>query len=207
MDNRQLKKGISFKFVIFCLILLANLFFSPCLFIGCAGSSMVPPASESVVVECELPHLWQCSQRELKDRGFRLDRVDLRAGVIQTYPRLSSQWFEVWARDVASWHDRAEASLHTIRRQANLKVEPITQTQSKYNLTCSVTVQRLSTQSSRSRSHQANEISTDTAAESPIWNSTNGNAEPEKVWINLGPDPALEIDILQSIKKSLINGK
>ena len=205
MDNRQLKKGISFKFVIFCLILLANLFFSPCLFIGCAGSSMVPPASESIVVECELPHLWQCSQRELKDRGFRLDRVDLRAGVIQTYPRLSSQWFEVWTRDVASWHDRAEASLHTIRRQTHLKIKPVTQ--NKYNLTCTVTVQRLSTQSSKAGSPQAKDISTDTVAESPIWNSTNKNAESEKVWINLGPDPALEIDILQSIKKSLINGK
>jgi hypothetical protein len=60
--------------------------------------------------------IWGVAQDVLRRNGFRLDRLDRRAGVITTFPETSQHFFESWRHDVDTPYDFAEASLRTVRR-------------------------------------------------------------------------------------------
>ena len=106
---------------------------------GCAGTAE-PVAAGPVVVHDDRHVVWTVSKAELKRRGFRLDRADRRLGVLETLPRTSSQWFEFWGQDVVTGAERAEASLHTVRRKVLLKLAPVADKQTE--LQCRVIVER-----------------------------------------------------------------
>ncbi len=96
-------------------IILALLFLA--LTVGGLGcSEPIATAPEPLLVQAEVDQIWQLCQTELKTRGFHLNRVDRRSGIIETYPLTSKQWFEFWRQDVVTVYDLAESSLHTIRR-------------------------------------------------------------------------------------------
>lgn len=65
---------------------------------------------------------WEGIQNALHNRGFKLDRVDERAGVITTLPVTSQQFFEVWRHDVNTREDFWEATLNPIRRWVEVNV-------------------------------------------------------------------------------------
>ena len=44
--------------------------------------------------------LWNACRRAVESRSFAIDRVDLRGGVMTTFPQVSKQLFEPWRNDV-----------------------------------------------------------------------------------------------------------
>jgi len=179
----------------------AWLIFGSFLLVGCASTpveSVKEGAGEGIIVEAEAEILWQSCQSELKNRGFRLDRVDLRSGVIETFPMVSSQWFEFWRRDVADAASLAESSLQTIRRRVGIKLTPMGG--DKYRFNCRVTVQRLSIPPPAvSGSVWAEHVFSSTAGRSPVWNDPGGILEDGWVWVTLGNDTALADEIIRSV--------
>jgi hypothetical protein len=176
---------------------LMGLFSGLFLLAGCV-SAPVESAKESIIVEAEAGILWQSCKSELKNRGFRLDRVDLRSGVIDTFPMVSRQWFEFWRHDVVDTASLAESSLQTIRRRVGIKLTPLGG--DKYRFNCRATVQRLSMPPSAvSGSVWAENVFYSTAGRSPIWNDPDGG----RVWVTLGNDTALAGNIISSVKAAL----
>ena len=96
---------------------------------GChrAYSPVVPlDASPTVktVTEANPDCVWESIQETLRQRGFRLDRVDREAGVITTMPETSQHFFEFWRRDVDTRPDFWEASFNTMRRWVQVTMTP-----------------------------------------------------------------------------------
>jgi len=178
-----------------------GLIFGSLLLSGCASApveSAKDGVGESIIVEAEAGILWQSCKSELKNRGFRLDRADLRSGVIDTFPMVSRQWFEFWRRDVVDAASLAESSLQTIRRRIGIKLTPLGG--NKYCFNCRVTVQRLSMPPSAiSGSVWAENVFYSTAGRSPIWN----DPDDTRVWVTLGNDTALADNIVRSVNMML----
>ncbi len=171
------------------------------LFNGCA-STPVESAKETIIVEAEAGVLWQSCQSELKNRGFRLDRVDLRSGIIETFPMVSSEWFEFWQRDVVDAASLAESSLQTIRRRVGIRLTPLGG--NKYRFNCRVTVQRLSMPPPAiSGSVWTENVFSGTAGRSSVWSDPAGVLEGGWVWVTLENDTALADDIIRSVNMVL----
>ena len=168
-----------------------------CMQVGCSEVGVLP-ASEPVVVAGDKDELWRVCQDEVKGRGFRLDMVDLRSGVIATYPLVSSQWFEFWRRDVVSNATRLESSLHTVRRRVHLELKA--QDTREYRLVCRVEVERFS--SPPRITGGTVRVQKTFSRTSRLGRDTDA-IEDKQRWIRLGGDPALEADILNSIKMTL----
>lgn len=61
----------------------------------------------------------------LRELDFPPDRVDRERGTITAGPSTGGQWFEIWRRDVHGGYQMLESSLHTIRREVGIKIEPL----------------------------------------------------------------------------------
>lgn len=68
--------------------------------------------------------VWTAGADVLREHGFRIDRMDRRAGIITTKPQTSQQFFEFWRKDVDTPYDRLEASFRTVRRYVKLETQP-----------------------------------------------------------------------------------
>jgi hypothetical protein len=66
--------------------------------------------------------LWEAAREVLREHHFRLDRVDLREGVVTTMPAASQHFFEFWRRDVDTTPDFWEATLNPLRRWVEVRV-------------------------------------------------------------------------------------
>ena len=83
------------------------------------------PRPSMTVVSAEVggvgyDRLWDVSLEVLRRYNLVPDRQDMRAGVMTTQPVTCAQWFEVWRPEVVDSRSKLEASLHTIRRQAEV---------------------------------------------------------------------------------------
>ena len=162
---------------------------------GC-GPTQRLDVDNPLTFKCDPDRLWRQSQTELKVRGFDLDNVDRRAGVIETEPRTSSQWYEFWARDVVTWQGRAESSLHTLRRSVRLEMRA--DPDSSCRLSCRALVDReVIAPGVVSGSARANSIFAGAAGRMPTLKPLGDQQISQ--WVSLGRDNALEQDILQSI--------
>lgn len=160
---------------------------------GCVGEPVKPSADAFMTAHQESGAIWEVCQRELKGRQFRLDRVDKRSGIIETYPLVSKQWFEFWRNDVVDSYSQSESNLHTVRRKVILKVK--SQTSEGHRIQCQVKVERLS-------SHKI--VLTGTARARKIFSYRITEQNRKKMqWIPLGRDFALEKSIVASIEKSI----
>ena len=61
----------------------------------------------------------------LRELDFPPDRVDREAGTISAGPSTGGQWFEIWRRDVHGGYQILESSIHTIRREVGIHIEPV----------------------------------------------------------------------------------
>ncbi len=96
-----------------------------------------------IVPEKDYDVVWDEVIDVLREHYFVPEREDRNAGLIVTYPSISSQWFEFWRDDVLSGFDRTESSLHTIRRIVEIKFKSIGG--KKLKITANVYVQRKET--------------------------------------------------------------
>ncbi len=92
--------------------------------------------------ELAFTRLWESCLDVLRAQRFRIDREDLRAGVITTFPETSQQFFEFWRHDVDTAYDFAEASLRTVRRRVTVQLTPAVQP-GTYELTVTVDKERM----------------------------------------------------------------
>lgn len=167
-----------------------------------SGCTLPPERTHDdfIVIQANRNALWLRCQKELKDRGFRLDRVDPRAGIIETYPLISRQWFEFGRQDVADRQSLLESSLHNIRRQVHIELIP--EGNDNFRLLCRVNVQRLSKPPTLfSGTVWAENIFSGADGRIHTWSETDSPQDKLQVWINLGNDPALEAQFYKSIQK------
>ena len=168
---------------------------------GCSGARRVDVANP-LPLHHPADQVWLASQAELKSRAFGLDRIDRRHGIIETLPRTSSQWYEFWARDVVTAEDRAEASLHTIRRVVHLEMRAVAE--DRCSLTCRANVERhVADAPAVSGSVRANAVFAGVAGRMP---SLKGHPDTHAAqWVSLGRDTALEQDVLRSIAATILH--
>ena len=96
---------------------------------GTVGCHQPVPPTEPVSQQVTLAHdgdfdrLWESALLTLRHHRFELDRVDRRAGLITTLPTTSQSFFEFWRHDVDTAYDLFEASLRTVRRRAEVRID------------------------------------------------------------------------------------
>jgi hypothetical protein len=83
------------------------------------------PVQADVIVEQEgdFDNLWETALRVLRQANLRPDRQDQRDGIITTFPITCQQWFEFWRDDAMGPYQFLESSMHTIQRQAVIKIQ------------------------------------------------------------------------------------
>ncbi|MHC4717209.1 MAG: hypothetical protein ACYS5V_09585 [Planctomycetota bacterium] len=85
---------------------------------GCAATR--PPLC--VTGDKEFDAIWDASRSVLSEYRFVVDRSDLRAGIITTYPMVGRHWFEPWRQDAPTSRLAAMHSLHTIWQTVTVTV-------------------------------------------------------------------------------------
>lgn len=140
--------------------------------------------------------LWVAVQDSLRDYCFRIDRVDLREGVVTTLPETSKQYFEFWRRDAVTAYDVWESSINPMRRWVEVRAvkEP---PQSQRVVAVTVHKERLS-----SPDRQFNNSTAAYRFFGDALPSTTGimRVTPEyDRWLAMGRDPALEARLVEQI--------
>jgi len=168
---------------------------------GCL-SPAVSYVEEPVLVSGDVDEIWQACQDQLKERGFRLDLVDRREGIIISYPQVSKQWFEFWCQDVVTSGDLVESSMHTVRRIIQIEMDDLGY--QSYGLHCRAVVERLwrGTEIVGGRV-RAREILGKSVGRIPVYGSGSPAEAASEVWLPVGEDHALASIILQSISGML----
>ncbi len=168
---------------------------------GCAtnrdrvlNSSHHWPVAESLDTQ---DRLWAAAKETIRRLGYRLDRVDRRAGVISTLPEMSQQLFEFWRHDVDTPQDLWESAFNPIRRRVDIAMRTSLDEPGQMTLEVIVTKQRIS-----SLDRQFNS----TIAAYQFFGSglpaTTGQQQSTQVvdkWIDMGRDPAMEDYLLRQI--------
>ncbi len=164
---------------------------------GCATPS-APVPTEPRIIQGDPHVIWKAGQDELTSRGYPLDRVDRRTGVIETFPITSKQWFEFWRNDVVGDEALAEASLQTIRRQVKLQVTQVEPDQLR--LECLVLVEKYdSSQEIYPSQTRTYNVLGNVTGRIPLLSSSEKRKDKPEEWIRLGEDPELQKTILDSI--------
>ncbi|MFC1782616.1 hypothetical protein ACFL02_03405, partial [Planctomycetota bacterium] len=170
--------------------LLIILLVAICLLGGGCTSTPVKASGQTYVVRGDPNYIWLVCQEQLKKRGFRLDQVDRRRGIIRSFPLISKQWFEFWCQDVVTGEGLLESSLHTLRR--TIRLEMATADKRQYSLRCQVGVERLSSErqivSGRVR---AWEILGRTVGRLPPLSGGDSRGVAAEQWLPVGEDHAL----------------
>lgn len=99
--------------------------FSAALFFSCGCEA--PPAggpTETVLHIADRDVFIDRTLTLLRENDFRPQQVDRVEGVAIAGPSTSGQWFEFWRPDHQDAYQNLEASLHTIRRMAIVRVIP-----------------------------------------------------------------------------------
>ena len=164
---------------------------------GCA-SHRLEATKSSIEVSGDLEGVWSVCQRQIKNRGFELDRIDLRSGIIETYPLISKQWFEFWRNDVIDGDSLTQSSLHTVNRLVKLKIDKLDN--NNYRLQCQVEKLKLyydrDVKGAKVRAQE-----TFAASQSQIFN--NKYSGDNVKWLPAGIDPVLQQAILKDISSNL----
>ena len=184
---------------------------------GCAGRSRHPdPRPEAglpeywqrrpAVARAEHPdfnRLWNACRRAVQARSFTVDRVDLRGGVMTTFPQVSRQLFEFWRNDVGTLPGVLESSLGTVRR--SVRVEVRRQQDGTYAAEPKVVVERYAQSERRitSVARYAEIFALDPAEGGSRERGRSGGDVPEAYWYAHGRDEALERKIAQDVRRDL----
>lgn len=90
--------------------------------VGC-GSRAVAPSFE--LSADDYAEAFDAARDVLRERGFELDRVDARAGVITTAPRASAGLATPWIQHSPTLREASGATLHPDRRMAIVSFAPV----------------------------------------------------------------------------------
>lgn len=148
----------------------------------------------------EFESLWQAAEQTVRGRGWRLDRLDYRNGVMSAEPTTSQQFFEFWRRDVATGADLARSSLATVRRTTRFEFQR--NPDGRYEVRPKVLVEQLASSGRRLTTavqyQRAFELNPTGSRE-----LDQGVALPPQYWYAVGRDQALEKELAEEIGKKL----
>jgi hypothetical protein len=164
---------------------------------GCSSESQMAQSEPACLQTTDKSRIMEIGQDVLTRMNFVIEKYDVEAGFVNTQPLRAGQVFEFWRTDNVGTAATAEASLHSIRRTAQLTVST---TAGRVCTTCEVGVERLSL--------PAREITGMSWLAGMFTDSGQAQQRltlrPEQAegmaWINLGRDGALEKKILASIE-------
>lgn len=164
---------------------------------GCSAPERTGPVTLRTfedVGDAQREVLWNAAQDVLREHHFRLDRVDRRAGIIQTYPQTSQHAFEFWRKDVDTAYDFLEASMRTVRRSVEVGLAPA---ESGDALTVTVRREYYSTPERQFNSSVAalRMFTTDL----PRADTGERITAADSYWIDAGRDPDMEAYLLGKI--------
>lgn len=168
---------------------------------GCATTQELTPNAGSVnVPDISVAEAMAAAETVLGGMHFVVEKADPVQGVIRTKPLTGAQFFELWRCDNVGVAQTMEASLQTLRRFVELRLQS---DGGQVRIDCHVHVQRLSL--------PANEIASVSQAYRMYSASTSTvqrlELRPEQreglAWIDLGEDPALAERILKRITQRI----
>lgn len=141
-------------------------------------------------------------QDTLRRCNYRLDRVDLREGLVTTLPETSKHFFEFWRHDVDTRHDFWEATLNPIRRWVEVRLSDDTDGQV---LAVVVHKERLS---APDRQFNSTGAAYQFFGESlPSTTGLDRVTRADDRWLDVGRDPAMEDYLLRRILDRLALGE
>ena len=139
--------------------------------------------------------LWTACKDELTARGFSIGFQNRKAGIIETNPLTSKQWFEFWRNDVVDSSSTIKSSMHTTNRVITLNINS-----DDSSVECTAKINR---QYDKYTEKAPPVITEDSLiATSYILIREDDNKTP-KTWAYIGRDSKLEQSILQSISKRI----
>lgn len=163
---------------------------------GCQQPTQPKGPTDTQLTGADFEQLWQTGLEVLRRYNFRPDRQDRRAGVITTLPTTGAQWFEFWRPGIHGGFEAAEANLHTVRRQATVRILPAAE-QGQLYVSVQVDVYR----------YAAPERQVTTASGAlqifgeklPTAEGEMGSQAGAAYWVSLGRDSRLEDELLRRI--------
>ena len=159
------------------------------------GCQKPQPVTNPMSVNSSSENIWMACKDELRSRGFSIDFQNRQAGIIETRPLISKQWFEFWKNDVVDNKSLAKSSIQTTNRIVMINIDDQSKPQS---VKCTVTVNKLYT-TSIADSKQARSEDAFVATQYLL----EKKSDSQQYWEPAGNDPALEEAILRSIKSKL----
>jgi len=181
-EDRSQKSVLCSLFSVLCSLVLA----------GCARQQKYETIEQILVPGVTKAEAMQIAEDILAKMHFTIDKADVDSGIITTKPLPGAQFFEFWRSDNVGALAAAEANLHSIRRIAQLNINP---QDDKLYISCNVQVQRLSVPNACPERIRGN-LLRQTKFEIP----TLGGME----WIDLGKDTQLATNILKRIEQQLV---
>lgn len=143
-------------------------------------------------------------QDTLRRCNYRLDRVDLREGLVTTLPETSKHFFEFWRHDVDTRHDFWEATLNPIRRWVEVRLSNDAKADSQV-LAVVVHKERLS---APDRQFNSTGAAYQFFGESlPSTTGLDRVTRADDRWLDVGRDPAMEDYLLRRILDRLAPGE
>ena len=151
----------------------------------------------------DFDQLWNACRRAVQSRSFMIDRVDLRGGVMTTFPQVSKQIFEFWRNDAGTLPAVMESTLGTVRR--SVRVEVVRHDDGTYEASPKVVVERYAQSERRvtSVARYTEVLGVDPLQEGSRARDRLGADLPAAYWYALGRDEPLERQIVEDIRRDL----
>lgn len=176
----------------------------PLLLIGCAIPQVNPfasapgPATNPLLVATQNEELvWERAVEVLHEFHFEIGRENRLGRVIDTKPLVGAGMLEPWHRDSVTLTDRLESSLQSIRRRAQVSMQPDDQGRG-YLVSVAVYKELEDLPGVAANSAGAATFSESTPLDRDL-NPVVGQSTPS-IWIPVGRDPGLEQSLLQRLK-------
>jgi len=167
---------------------------------GC-GTEEKFAASEPICLQGYREPAMQAGEEVLDDLCFIIEKYDVDKGLIRTRPLSGAQSFEFWRGDNVGAFNTAEANLQSIQRAVELS---FSESDGRVCLRCRVYVERLSIPDKQISSISGLSGAFTTSDASLQRLQLNPEQAEKMVWLQLGPDAALERKILGLIENKIV---
>lgn len=167
---------------------------------GCARQQRYEPVGQIYVGNAGKVRAMEAAEHVLAKMHFTIDKADVESGFIRTRPLPGAQPFEFWRSDNIGSFNASEASLHSIRRIAELSMS---REGKRLRIDCNVKTQRLS-MPERKTSGSGHAYGLFSQSGPSIQKlKFSEEQKPSVAWLDLGPDEQLATEILRRIEERI----